>query len=234
MAIAYSASTAAATFLLDEQGICRRVLLKRASSNDQGNATLGGRSRSAAAKLVVGAQYVASIDTRVEGGLVPMPRPGAAMLFAYADESGRLAVVRTAPLVKFETVAEPDDTVPVPDLDDECMTIPLHQSGERITPRWLFDPLPGGGGGAPPAHTTPSARDQNPTRDALEETLEAPVPGFRRASWPGPQVPIDPHVRLRKVSIVQPNDVGPTQKFERAPPGRGMLPKKPSRAQTRG
>jgi hypothetical protein len=147
MTIAYSASTLGATFLLDEAGVCRRVMLKRASQNQQ---TLGGRSRAQAARLVVGAQYVASIDTRVEGGLTPMPRPGAAMLFAYADEEGRIAVVRTAALVRFETLAAPDDTVPVPELDDECMTIPLTKalegslarSGERVTPTWLFDDDP--------------------------------------------------------------------------------------------
>jgi hypothetical protein len=134
--IAYSASTPGATFLLDESGICRRVLLKRASQNQQ---TMGGRSRSQAARRVVGAQYVASIDARVEGGLIPMPRPGASMLFAYADDDGRFAVVRTAALIRFETLAEPDDTVPVPELDDECMTIPLSKSGERVTPTWLFE-----------------------------------------------------------------------------------------------
>jgi hypothetical protein len=224
MPITYSASTAAATFLLDEQGICRRVLLKRASSNEQ---TLGGRSRHQAAKLVVGAQYVASIDTRVEGGLVPMPRPGAAMLFAYSDESGRLAVVRTAPLVRFETIMQPDDTVPVPDLDDECMTIPLHQSGERVTPRWLFDPLPDA------ASDSGDSVSDRPTRDALDDTLDAPAPSFR-ASWP--QLPAEHNVRLRNVSIVPVSEAAPTQKFERTPPssGKGMLPKKAPRTQTRG
>lgn len=160
MTIAYSASTLGATFLLDEAGVCRRVMLKRASQNQQ---TLGGRSRSQAARLVVGAQYVASIDTRVEGGLTPMPRPGAAMLFAYADEEGRIAVVRTAALVRFETLAAPDDTVPVPELDDECMTIPLTKalesslarSGERVTPTWLFDDNP-------PVSTTPEPPPTQP------------------------------------------------------------------------
>lgn len=226
MPIAYSASTSGATFLLDEQGVCRRVLLKRASSSE----TPSERSRHQAAKLVVGAQYVASIDTRVEGGLLPMPRPGAALLFAYADESGRLAVVRTAPLVRFETVATPDDTVPVPDLDDECMTIPLHQSGERATPRWLFEPLP---------ENAASAHDRA-TRDNLDDTLEAPPPAFR-ASWPRPPLPTgsagsgpvlparggaEHNVRLRKISIMAPSEVAPTQKFERTPLGKGMLPKK--------
>ena len=207
MTIAYSASTEGATFLLDEAGVCKRVLLKRASSNQQ---TQAGRTRAQAAKMVVGAQYVASIDTRVAGGLVPMPRCGAAMLFAYADEAGRLAVVRTAPIVKFETLAEPDDTVPVPELDDECMTIPLvqrsaasntaslAQSGERVTPTWLLE--------------------------GLEEPSTVPdLP----PTWP--KLPADHDVRLRKVSIVDADESAPTLRNVaemRRPAGKGMLPRR--------
>lgn len=133
MPIAYSATTDGVTFLLDELGVCRRVLLRHAA---HGQHTMGGRTRSQAARAVVGAQYVASIDTRVAGGLVPMPKPGAAMLFAYMGEDGRLAVVRTGPLVKFDALALPlaDDTIQDLDADDDCMTVPLHQSGERSTP----------------------------------------------------------------------------------------------------
>ncbi|HTQ42053.1 MAG TPA: hypothetical protein VMI75_04790 [Polyangiaceae bacterium] len=135
MPIAYSATTDGATFLLDEFGVCRRVLLKHAMP---GQHTMGGRTRSQAARAIVGAQYVASIDTRVFGGLVPMPKPGAAMLFAYMGDDGRLAVVRTGPLVKFETLTRPlaDDTMrDYEDYDDdEAMTAPLNQSGERSTP----------------------------------------------------------------------------------------------------
>jgi hypothetical protein len=207
MTIAYSASTEGATFLLDEAGVCKRVMLKRAASNQQ---TQAGRTRAQAARMVVGAQYVASIDTRVEGGLVPMPRCGAAMLFAYADETGRLAVVRTAPIVRFEAVAQPDDTVPVPELDDECMTIPLGhpsvpsiaaslaQSGERVTPTWAL-------GGSPPPSTLP----------------ELPP------TWP--KLPPDREVRLRKVSIVDPDEGAPTLRNVaemRRPAGKGMLPRR--------
>jgi len=137
MPIAYSATTEAATFLLDEFGVCRRVLLKHVF---HGQHTMGGRTRPQAARAIVGAQYVASIDTHVFGGLVPMPKPGAAMLFAYMGDDGRLAVVRTGPLVKFETLSRPlaDDTerdLEYEDYDDdEAMTAPLHQSGERSTP----------------------------------------------------------------------------------------------------
>src|SRR5260370_1396142 len=90
--IAYAAHTDACTFLLDEDGICRRVVLRRRDSTS-----------ALAADRCIGAQYVASIDVNVSGGLVPMPSPGAALLFAYAGEDGRIAVVRTRPLVRVAT-----------------------------------------------------------------------------------------------------------------------------------
>ena len=203
MPIAYSASTDGATFLLDEAGVCQRVMLQRAASNQQ---THAGRTRAQAAQRVVGAQYVASIDTTVAGGLVPMPRCGAAMLFAYAEEDGRLAVVRTAPLVRFETIAQPDDTVPVPELDDECMTIPLlhpsiaslTQSGERVTPTW-----------------------------ALEQVAERSSAPELPPTWP--RLPAARDVRTRKVSIVDPDEGAPTLRNvaeARRPSGRGMLPRR--------
>lgn len=227
MAIAYSASTLGATFLLDEAGVCRRVLLKRAWVSQQ---TLAGRTRAQAARRVVGAQYVASIDTRVEGGLTPMPRKGAAMLFAFSGEDGRLAVVRTAPLVHFETMAAPDDTVPVPDLDDECLTIPLTpamarslaatradaltQSGERRTPTWLFD-------------NDDDIHDLDDSEATLPPVLlPSPSPAAPRA-WP--TLPASHDVRLRRVSLVDADEAAPTQRHDRRPAGRGMLPKRATR-----
>ena len=132
-AVAYAATTEGCTFLLDEDGVCRRVLLRH--ERRATDATLGGRTRSQAARRCIGAQYVASIDVRVDGGLVPMPRLGMPMLFAYTDDDGRLAVLRTGALARFETVGgEPHEEIPVDwadDTEDDCRTVPLHQSGER-------------------------------------------------------------------------------------------------------
>jgi hypothetical protein len=58
------------------------------------------------AQRCVGAQYVASLDLKVEGGLVQMPQVGSSMLFARSED-GRVALVRTAPLTAFE--AQPGD-----------------------------------------------------------------------------------------------------------------------------
>lgn len=205
MSFAYAATTEGCTFLLDEDGVCLRVLLK-GERRGTADTTLGGRTRGQAARRCIGAQYVASIDVRVEGGLVPMPRVGMPMLFAYTGDDGRIAVVRTGRLVRFETVAqERRDDIPVDwaDDDDGCETVPLHQSGERRTPRLsLFD---------------------EPAADTLRDPWVPPP----RPSWgslPG-HVP----VRLQKVNVVGPRESAPTVKRVTAPSGRGMLPKKAGR-----
>jgi hypothetical protein len=93
--IIYAAHTASCTFLLDSEGICRRIVV----------APKGKRSTSRTASRCVGAQYVASLDGCAAGGLVEMPRVGAAMLFARVDERGRVSLVRTGAVISFESNA---------------------------------------------------------------------------------------------------------------------------------
>ena len=95
--ITYAAHTASCTFLLDAEGICRRIVM--APNGKRQNA-----SRNAA--RCVGAQYVASLDPSVPGCLVEMPRVGVAMLFARVDERGRVALVRTGVVTRFEAKRE--------------------------------------------------------------------------------------------------------------------------------
>ena len=206
--IRLAATTEGCTFLLDEDGVCLRVLLK-GERRGTADTTLGGRTRGQAARRCIGAQYVASIDVRVEGGLVPMPRVGVPMLFAYTGEDGRIAVVRTGRLVRFETVEQgeraargPRDDIPVDwdEDDDGCQTIPLHESGERRTP------------------TVPLRR---PGADTLRDPWVPPP----RSSWgslPG-HVP----VRLQKVNVVGPRESAPTVKRVTAPAGRGCCRRRP-------
>jgi hypothetical protein len=87
--IVYAAHTQAGVFMLDEQGVCRWAV-----------AHPGKREK--VPERIVGAQYVATLDVRVEGGLVTFPRLGCPMLFAATDESGRIRLVRTPPLERFE------------------------------------------------------------------------------------------------------------------------------------
>jgi hypothetical protein len=97
--IAYAAHTASCSFLLDAEGICRRVVLRATPKRRAGSRT-GSRC--------VGAQYVASLDGSAAGGLVEMPRVGAAMLFARVDERGRVSLVRTSAVTAFESLTGED------------------------------------------------------------------------------------------------------------------------------
>ena len=100
--ISYAAHTSSCTFLLDDQGICRRIVL----------APKGKRREAARTSArCVGAQYVASLDGSAAGGLVEMPRVGAAMLFARVDENGRVSLVRTGVVTGFESRAGEDPFV---------------------------------------------------------------------------------------------------------------------------
>ena len=103
--ILYAAHTASCTFLLDSEGICRRIVM----------APHVKRKETQTASRCVGAQYVASLDAAAAGCLVEMPRIGSAMLFARVDERGRVSLVRTGPCTLFEqTPAEnPFDSVSV-------------------------------------------------------------------------------------------------------------------------
>jgi hypothetical protein len=126
---AYAAHTERCTYLLDAEGVCRRVIV---ANPRMGERTMGGRLTSEAARMCVGAQYVASIDPRADGCLVPLPRPGAQMLFAYAGPDGRLALVRTAALTRFDSIGADESqertypSIILEDLSDEDVaTIPV-------------------------------------------------------------------------------------------------------------
>ncbi len=93
MDISYAAHTASCTFLLDEKGICRRIVMTPKAKAE----------RAQAAAKCVGAQYVASLDATSPGGLIDMPRVGAAMLFARVDTRGRVSLARTGTLLRFES-----------------------------------------------------------------------------------------------------------------------------------
>lgn len=97
MRIAYAAHTESCTLYLDEDGVCRRVVRLR-------RATLQGLGAAEdAAERCIGAQYVASLDFETRGGLAPSPEVGKPMLFAYVRDNGRIGLVRTGPLVRFDT-----------------------------------------------------------------------------------------------------------------------------------
>jgi hypothetical protein len=90
MAIAYAAHTESCTFLLDEDGICQQIIRRATREKDH-------------LARCIGAQYVASLDPDIPGRLVELPRAGAPLLFAYLTDTGRIALVRTGQVTKFET-----------------------------------------------------------------------------------------------------------------------------------
>lgn len=98
--IQYAAHTATCTFLLDSDGVCRRIVMVPSAN--------ASRSREAhrAASRCVGAQYVASLDPSLSGMLSDMPKVGISMLFARTDERGRISLVRTGHVTRFERHVE--------------------------------------------------------------------------------------------------------------------------------
>lgn len=211
MTIAYAAYTEGCTFLLDEQGVCRRAVPKRARSGER---TFAGRTVAEAARRCVGAQYVASIDVREPGALVPRPCVGASMLFAYVGEGGRIAVVRTGPLLRFEDITESSAA----QANDSGMR-EMPEDAERSDGRDL----------APLFDEDDDGQLTVPFRPSRECPMPPPWPlaGAPRAGAPPPPwaTPAPPRrVRLQRVSVVASHESGPT--LERPPGGRGMLPRR--------
>ncbi len=94
--LAYAAHTNNAIYFLDADGICQDVT---ATSADAPPAEL---------LRCIGAQFVAALDARAQGGLAALPREGATMLFVAADAHMRFALLRTAVVTRFRSLAEPD------------------------------------------------------------------------------------------------------------------------------
>jgi hypothetical protein len=127
--ITYAAHTSSCTFLLDSDGICRRIVL----------APKGKRSASRTAARCVGAQYVASLDGSAAGGLVEMPRVGAAMLFARVDERGRVSLVRTGTVTAFESHANEDPFVDSGTVETSAPELVTPRTSASPTERSAYD-----------------------------------------------------------------------------------------------
>jgi len=123
--IKYAAHTATCTFLLDREGICRRIVVAP-SSNKRRDAAL-------AASRCIGAQYVASLDASVSGMLTEMPRVGGAMLFARVDDRGRVSLVRTGSVTRFESHRSEDED-PFTEPADKAPSMSVETSAPVITP----------------------------------------------------------------------------------------------------
>jgi hypothetical protein len=90
--MAYAVHTRSCTYLLDDDGVCRWTLAPT-------GVPVPGADR------YLGAQFVACLDVREQGGLVGELRVGAAALFARSED-GRFVLLRTPPI---EFVEHRDD-----------------------------------------------------------------------------------------------------------------------------
>lgn len=97
MDVAYVAQTESCVFLLDGDGFCRAAIPAPEADD---------AARKAALRCM-DAQYVASLDTSVEGLLASDPKVGRALLFAKVSKEGRVALIRTAALLEIRSLDGP-------------------------------------------------------------------------------------------------------------------------------
>jgi hypothetical protein len=180
-------------------------------SNPKRGSSSKGKDAARAATRCVGAQYVASLDPTVSGMLAEMPRVGAAMLFARVDGRGRVSLVRTGVVTRFESHHEdpfagggPAEG-PAPSVSVETsapvLTPPVYR--ERTEREKLTEPIPtvrvdaagrpGSKPSLPPAPPLPlpplrPLRSALPSDDSLAETR-----AYSPKAAPGPaREPRDP------------------------------------------
>jgi hypothetical protein len=216
--IAYAAHTDTCTFYLDEDGICRRVVRHR-----------GDVARDAdPAQRCVGAQYVASLDPTAKGMLSAMPRLGVPLIFAYVGENGRIALVRTGAISKFQPATDAEasdsgvralpDAVEEPSDDEtETQTLPLSLDREQDGAEDDCDE------GAQTTYFRTSRPPPPPIGKAYTPSggvsRWAPPTRVERVSLIG--IPPPPRVASREV-----DPSAPTIEQPAAPRGPGMLPRR--------
>lgn len=192
MEIVYAAHTDSGVFMLDAEGVCRWAV------------ALPGRTQEKVPERIVGAQYVATLDLRAAGGLLDLPRVGCPMLFAVTDERGRIRLLRTPPVVRFEDRRTTIKSGPPP-LGDEEKT-PAVPAPVSTKPLPLVRPPQQSFAGAlpPPALPPPSARPRMtplppPPRARIAARLPPPPPfpsmRPRQHTEPDVEPPISENVR---------------------------------------
>jgi hypothetical protein len=152
--ITYAAHTSSCTFLLDGEGICRRIVLTSSRRSPSSSKRDAGRS----AARCVGAQYVASLDPSIAGMLTDLPRVGAAMLFARVDERGRVSLVRTGVVTLFEKHRAEDPFVET----EKLPSTSVETSAPMLAPQATERPERRV---ATTRHSRPAASEQDPYDD---------------------------------------------------------------------
>lgn len=213
-ATTYAVHTEACTYLLDDDGICCRIL-------SPGGLVTPGMS------AAVGAQFVACLDLNVAGGLVAELRVGSAALFATKDEQGRYMLLRTSPIRHIEAR---QSTQPLLSLPVIAASLPPRARPSSNRPP-KGPPKSGkvakNGGAGPPQPRPPSPvllRGNEATGPSLsEQTLSIAKPLFRPQAPPAPDRPRAPPIPAPR-SIAGP---APTPTPAATPKGRSNPPPRP-------
>jgi len=119
MSIAFVAQTRDHLLMLDDEGVCLHVHRR---SKERGDDAMDG------AIACIGAQYVAALDPREPGYLAHSPTLGVPMLFAKVGDGGKISIVRTGPLERFEVRGSGIHERPLPTRD------PLLDSNRSLSP----------------------------------------------------------------------------------------------------
>lgn len=180
MEIVYAAHTQSGVFMLDENGVCRWAVAQP------------GRTGEKVPERIVGAQYLATVDLSAEGGIVDFPRVGCPMLFASTDESGRVRLVRTPPLTRFEDRRVAPMRRPLASkFDDDEMTPVALARSSSIPP--------------PPSVPPSSAMDAAPLPLTKPLNVTQPIPTTRTPLPPPPRARI-----AARIPPPPPTGMGPT------------------------
>ena len=191
MEIVYAAHTESGVFMLDAEGVCRWAV------------SLPGRTQEKVPERIVGAQYVATLDLDSKGGLVDLPRIGCPMLFAVTDENGRIRLLRTPPVLRFEDRRITIKAGPAPILDEDKTpsvpsTIPQPAVPPPTSPLPLVRPPQQSFAGAlPPPPALPRTTRMTPLPPPPRARIAArlPPPPQTRPIQRQSEPPIPEHVR---------------------------------------
>jgi hypothetical protein len=216
--ITYAAHTATCTFLLDAEGICRRIVL--APGNQRSPQQKTSRDATRLAARCVGAQYVAALDPSVAGMLAERPRVGASMLFARIDERGRVSLVRTGIVTQFECLRNEDpfedsDKAPSMSVETSAPVIAPSPATPRVSRQTALpppDPYDADGNELTRPIQALRPQDFRLHRDdaSMARTSEYKPDGNHRPTWPSPRratPPPLPHLRPTP-TLVASNDDG--------------------------
>jgi hypothetical protein len=196
--MAYAVHTRTCIYLLDDDGICRWTL-----------APSGVPAQGA--DRCVGAQFVACLDLRVEGGLVGELMIGAAALFARV-ENGRFVLLRT-PMIEYVEFRSGEEEEPAPpEPQTSRQTYPLDEGGYAIA-NPTTDPYPEDGQLYPP----PPAYVTAPPRAGSYEEIDVEAEDLEE------MVDVEELVTFSEVTLTIPLYRPDAQEAIPFPPRRGMI-----------